>query len=82
MIFDTVGVLLMTRKKAKSYIKYEIQKIEELDKKIESYGKTESHSMFLYRVFERLCACADGYLCLKVESVLYSDSTMCLEQEQ
>jgi hypothetical protein len=30
--------------------------------------RTKSHLMSLYRVLERLCACADGYFCLKVES--------------
>jgi hypothetical protein len=29
--------------------------------------------MFLYCVLERLCACADGYFCLKVESILRAD---------
>jgi hypothetical protein len=39
----------------------------------EAKWRTESQPMFLYRVLERLCACADGYFWLKVESFLRPD---------
>jgi hypothetical protein len=44
-------------------------------RKIENWWRTESQAMFLYRVSERLCACAEGYFCLKVEPLLRSYGT-------
>jgi hypothetical protein len=41
-------------------------------RKLENYWRTKSQPMFLYRVLERLCACAEGYFCLKVESSQFS----------
>jgi hypothetical protein len=42
-------------------------------RKLENKRRTESQPMFLYRVLEWLCVCAEGYFCLKDESILRSD---------
>jgi hypothetical protein len=44
-------------------------------RKLVNWWRTESQPMFLCRVLQRLCACADEYFCLMAETILRSDST-------
>lgn len=47
---------------------------------LENQRKTVSQPMFPYYVIERLCACAEGYFCLKIDTISRSNSSIFFEK--